>query len=42
VECVNLPGARRAGRFKGKIEFDKVSFGYADDQINFERFEFRN
>ena len=22
-----------AGRFKGKIEFDKVSFGYSHDQL---------
>ena len=29
----DLPGARRAGRFKGKIEFDKVSFGYSPDQL---------
>ena len=29
----DLPGARRAGRFKGKIEFDKVSFGYNPDQM---------
>ena len=29
----DLPGARRAGRFKGKIEFDKVSFGYNPDQL---------
>jgi ATP-binding cassette subfamily B protein len=29
----DLPGARRAGRFKGKIEFDKVSFGYSQDQM---------
>ena len=29
----DLPGARRAGRFKGKIEFDKVSFGYSHDQL---------
>ena len=29
----DLPGARRAGRFKGKIEFDKVSFGYDQDQM---------
>jgi subfamily B ATP-binding cassette protein MsbA len=28
----DLPGARRAARFKGKIEFDKVSFGYSPDQ----------
>ena len=27
------PGARRATRFKGKIEFDKVSFGYNRDQL---------
>ncbi len=29
----DLPGARRAKRFKGKIEFDKVSFGYNPDQM---------
>ncbi len=29
----DLPGARRAVRFKGKIEFDKVSFGYNQDQL---------
>jgi len=29
----DLPGARRAGRFKGKIEFDKVSFGYNPEQM---------
>ncbi len=29
----DLPGARRAARFKGKIEFDKVSFGYNPDQL---------
>ena len=29
----DLPGARRAKRFKGKIEFDKVSFGYNPDQL---------
>jgi len=27
----DLPGARRARRFKGKIEFDKVSFAYSAD-----------
>jgi len=27
------PRARRAGRFQGKIEFDKVSFGYNPDQL---------
>jgi ATP-binding cassette, subfamily B, bacterial len=29
----DLPGARRAARFKGNIEFDKVSFGYSPDQL---------
>src|SRR5579863_504639 len=29
----DLPGARRAARFKGKIGFDKVSFGYNPDQL---------
>jgi len=29
----DLPGARRAARFKGKIEFAKVSFGYNPDQL---------
>jgi subfamily B ATP-binding cassette protein MsbA len=29
----DLPGARRAPRFKGRIEFDKVSFGYTQDQV---------
>jgi len=29
----DLPGARRAGPFKGKIEFDRVSFGYSQDQM---------
>jgi len=29
----DLPGARRAARFKGKIEFNKVSFGYNQDQL---------
>ena len=29
----DLPHARRAARFKGKIEFDKVSFGYNQDQL---------
>ena len=31
-QVANLPGARRAPRLKGKIEFDKVSFHYAPDQ----------
>ncbi|HEV2495415.1 MAG TPA: ABC transporter ATP-binding protein [Terriglobia bacterium] len=29
----DLPHARRAGRFRGKIAFDKVSFGYNPDQL---------
>ncbi len=29
----DLPHARRATGFKGKIEFDKVSFGYNQDQL---------
>ncbi len=29
----DLPGARSAARFKGKIEFDKVAFGYNQDQL---------
>jgi subfamily B ATP-binding cassette protein MsbA len=29
----DLPHARPAPRFKGKIEFDKVSFGYNPDQL---------
>jgi subfamily B ATP-binding cassette protein MsbA len=29
----NLPHARPASRFKGKIEFDKVAFGYNPDQM---------
>ena len=29
----DLSTARKAGRFKGKIEFDKVSFGYSHDQL---------
>src|SRR5205085_1674833 len=29
----NLPGARRAPRFKGQIEFEHVSFGYEEDRL---------
>jgi len=29
----DLPRARSAPRFKGKIEFDHVDFGYAEDQL---------
>ena len=36
----DLPGARRAARFKGKIEFDKVSFGYGHDQLILEDLNF--
>jgi subfamily B ATP-binding cassette protein MsbA len=32
-EVRDLPHARRAARFKGKVEFDKVSFGYNPDQL---------
>ena len=32
-EVKDLPGARAAQRFKGKIEFDKVSFGYQPDRL---------
>ncbi len=32
-EVRDLPHARRAKRFKGKVEFDKVSFGYDPDQL---------
>jgi subfamily B ATP-binding cassette protein MsbA len=31
-EVRDLPGARRAPRLKGKIEFDHVSFAYSNDQ----------
>jgi ATP-binding cassette subfamily B protein len=31
-EIKDLPGARRAPRFKGNIEFDHVNFGYAPDR----------
>ncbi|HEY2934175.1 MAG TPA: ABC transporter ATP-binding protein [Acidobacteriota bacterium] len=29
----NLPGARRAPEFKGKIEFNRVSFGYTPESL---------
>jgi len=29
----DVPHARRAASFKGKVEFDKVSFGYNQDQL---------
>jgi subfamily B ATP-binding cassette protein MsbA len=32
-EIKDLPGARRASGFKGKIEFDKVNFGYEPDRL---------
>ena len=37
----DLPHARRAVRFKGKIEFDKVSFGYNPDQSILKDVSFR-
>jgi subfamily B ATP-binding cassette protein MsbA len=37
----NLPHARPASRFKGKIEFDKVSFGYNPEQSILEDVSFR-
>jgi ATP-binding cassette, subfamily B, bacterial len=32
-EIKDMPGARRAPRFKGKIEFDHVNFGYEADRL---------
>lgn len=32
LEVKDLPGARRAFRFKGELEFDHVSFSYEQDQ----------
>ena len=32
-EIKDLPGARRAPRFKGNIEFDHVNFGYEADRL---------
>jgi ATP-binding cassette subfamily B protein len=32
MQVRNLPGARPAPRFKGRIEFDRVSFGYEKDR----------
>jgi ATP-binding cassette subfamily B protein len=32
-EVKNLPGARHAPNFKGKIDFDHVSFGYPDREL---------
>jgi ATP-binding cassette subfamily B protein len=31
-EVKDLPGARRAGRLRGELEFDHVTFGYEPDQ----------
>jgi subfamily B ATP-binding cassette protein MsbA len=36
----DLPGARKAKRFKGKIEFDRVSFGYTPDQLTLKEVSF--
>ena len=32
-EVRNLPGARRAGKFRGEIEFSNVAFGYNSDNL---------
>src|SRR5437879_8016388 len=32
-EVRDMPGARSAPRFKGKIEFDHVSFGYEPNRL---------
>jgi ATP-binding cassette, subfamily B, bacterial len=32
AEVRDLPGARRARRFRGRIDFDNVTFGYAPDR----------
>jgi ABC-type multidrug transport system fused ATPase/permease subunit len=32
-EIRDLPGARTARRFNGKIEFDQVNFGYEPDRL---------
>jgi len=37
----DLPRARKAQGFKGKIEFDKVSFGYNPDQLTLQDVSFR-
>lgn len=38
---LDLPGARRAPRFKGQIEFDKVSFKYGDDRLVLKEMSFK-
>ena len=37
----DMPHSRRAGRFKGQIEFDHVSFGYNQDQMILKDVSFR-
>jgi ATP-binding cassette subfamily B protein len=37
----NLPGARRAPKFKGQIEFENVSFGYGDENTVLKDVSFR-
>lgn len=38
---LDLPGARPAPRFKGQIEFDKVSFKYGDDRLVLKEMSFK-
>src|SRR6266699_5719170 len=40
-EVKDLPGAWSAGRLKGDIEFDKVSFGYEPDRLVLKEVSFR-
>ncbi len=40
-EVKDMPGARPAPRFKGQIEFDKVSFGYQQDRPVLREVSFR-
>jgi len=40
-EVKNLPGARRAPRFKGEIEFRHVDFGYADRPLTLKDVNFK-
>lgn len=38
---LDMPGARPAPRFKGQIEFDKVSFQYGDDKLVLKEMSFK-
>jgi ATP-binding cassette, subfamily B, bacterial len=40
-ELKDLPGARRAPKFRGRIEFDRVSFGYELDRLILRDVNFR-